>query len=288
MCVGIDLKKKQKMKKIVIPFSGDQFSEGAFEFARHLNELAPVLLTGVFLPEIYYPGDFGFSGAGALEIPALIPFLDSAFDDETEENIVHFRELCIKHNIDHRIHSATSGVALPQLIKETRFADLVIVGSETFYQTGLDNAAASDNLPSLLHKSESPVLVVPEQYEFPENVVLAYDGSKSSVFAIKQFAYLMPELSCKSTLLVYAANPDKPIPDMYYIKELAARHFNDLTILKLEADAHKYFETMMLDKRSPLLVAGAYDRSQFSNLFKKSFASDLINDFLFPVFIAHC
>ena len=39
------------MKKIILAFEGTHFSEGAFEFARKLNELRPILLTGVFLPQ---------------------------------------------------------------------------------------------------------------------------------------------------------------------------------------------------------------------------------------------
>ena len=39
------------MKTIILAFDGVHFSEGAFEFARRLNESQPVLLTGVFLPQ---------------------------------------------------------------------------------------------------------------------------------------------------------------------------------------------------------------------------------------------
>jgi hypothetical protein len=36
------------MKKVILACDGSHFSEGAFEFARRLNELRPILLTGVF------------------------------------------------------------------------------------------------------------------------------------------------------------------------------------------------------------------------------------------------
>lgn len=278
------------MNKILLPFTGNEFPEGALEFARSLNELTPVLLAGLFLPEIYYPGDFGFAAVGSPMVPALVPYPADGFDDETEKHVKRFREFCVKHGIEHRVHATVSGFVLSQLEKETRFADMVIIGSKTFYQDELSNGAeVSGYLPVFLRKSESPVLVVPEQFTFPENIVLAYDGGKSSVFAMRQFAYLLPGLASKSTLLVYATNdPAENIPDLDSIEELAARHFSDLTIFKLEADARKYFETMMLDKKSPLLVTGAYERSGFASLFRRSFASDLINDFEFPVFVAHC
>ena len=37
------------MKKILLAFDGTHFSNGAFQFARELNELEPALVTGAFL-----------------------------------------------------------------------------------------------------------------------------------------------------------------------------------------------------------------------------------------------
>ena len=50
-----------------------------------------------------------------------------------------------------------------------------------------------DYLKDVLHDVACPVLLVPEKFDFPESVILAYDGSEESVYAIKQFAYLFPE-----------------------------------------------------------------------------------------------
>jgi hypothetical protein len=47
------------MKKILIAFDGIHFSKSAFEFAKKLNEVSPVLLTGVFLPQIIFNTSFG-------------------------------------------------------------------------------------------------------------------------------------------------------------------------------------------------------------------------------------
>lgn len=276
------------MKKILIPFDGSHFSEGAFQFAENLNEFERILLAGLFLPEISYPGMYGFTGWGTLEIPALISLLEVDSDKIIEANVRHFKELCLKHGIEHRIHKGTENFALAQLQKESRYADLIIIGSQLFYNYTSDQANTEPYLTKLLHHAECPVLIVPEHYEFPVNIILAYDGSSSSVYAIKQFAYLFPNLCEKSTLLVYAEKDgDKEIPDIQYIEELAARHFNDLTFSVLEADPTKYFETWVTEKKAPLLVTGAYDRSEFSQLFKESFAEKIISNYNIPLFVAH-
>ena len=130
--------------------------------------------------------------------------------------------------------------------------------------------------------------MVPEKFDFPESIILAYDGSKESVYAIKQFAYLFPELTGAQTLLVYANDePDKDFPEKAQIEELAARHYPDLTFFKLDVDPGKYFGVWLSEKKSALLVSGSYGHAGPSHLFKKSFVKEVITDHQLPVFIAH-
>jgi nucleotide-binding universal stress UspA family protein len=276
------------MKKVIIPFDGQRFSNAAFEFARQLNEMEPLLLVGVFLPEISYPGKYGFSGMGVMEMPMLLPYLKENIEEATEANIRHFRDLCVKNHVEFRVHVANDGFALPQLAKETCYADLVIIGSQLFYDDDPADREPGAYLTTMLHHTRCPVLLLPENAEFPRKVILAYDGSDASVFAIKQFAYLLPELCRLKTYLVYADGyRTDEIPDLPYIEELGARHYTNLHIQKLKADPHKYFETMLTEKKAPLLVTGAFQRSGLSRFFRKSFADEIIKDFVAPVFIAH-
>lgn len=79
-----------------------------------------------------------------------------------------------------------------------------------------------------------PVLIVPQKFYYPENIILAYDGSESSLYAIKQFAYIFPEFCNTNITVVFAAKEnDRAMPDELLIHEFAARHFNDLNFLNL-------------------------------------------------------
>jgi len=145
-----------------------------------------------------------------------------------------------------------------------------------------------DYLRDALHAAESPVVIVPEHYQFPETNILAYDGSAESVYAIKQFAYIFPELTGNPTLLVYADNEeDADFPSKQHIVELATQHFKSLTFHKLEVASKKYFRTWIEDRNGSILVSGSFSRSVFSQLFKKSFVADIIKNHKIPVFIAH-
>lgn len=272
------------MRKILLAFDGTHYSKGAFDFARRINEDEPILLTGAFLPQVDFANSWSYANGGGT---VYIPLLESFDADAVAANIARFEEDCVRHNIEHRVHKDFSSFALPELQKESRYADLMILGSQRFYEN-LGIESPNEYLRDALHDAECPVIVAPEQFDYPESVVLAYDGSRSSVYAIKQFAYLFPELCKTRSILVYAEHKaGKGIPDEDYIKELAARHFSDLTFYELEIHPREHFPTWISNLTRPILVSGAFGRSGFSQIFKRSFASDVISDNLFPVFIAH-
>lgn len=274
------------MKKILLAFDGAHFSEGAFNFARRINELSPILLTGVFLPQIDSSALWSYS-AVAPDAGTIIPMLEEENAETIVQNIERFKSLCQSNDIEYRVHKDFTDFALPGLKGETRFADLLILGSESFYENmGVNEPNAY--LKDAIHNAECPVLIVPEQFDFPENNILAYDGSDSSVYAIKQFAYLFPEFANNKTVLLNAGDNDETtFPEEHDIEELCSRHFNNLTLFKLRVNPKKYFAVWSNEKKGSILVSGAFGRSTFSMIFRKSFVSDVIRDHKLPVFIAN-
>jgi len=273
------------MKKVIIAFDGTRFAGEAFDFAVYLNNLQPILLTGIFLPQTSISSLWSYAGGGGTG-NTYIPLMETVDAEVIQRNVETFTRLCIKNNIEHRVHRDVMDFALPELKRETRFADLLIIGSGTFYS----NAGANQQhvyLQEALTQAECPIIVVPEKATLPESLVLAYDGSSSSVFAIKQFAYLFPELTSLPTLLVYVTEKGSEFPDEVNIEELVARHYSNLSLLKLEMDPKKYFATWISEKKGALLMAGSYGRSGWSRLFRSSFVQHVINEHLLPVFIAH-
>jgi hypothetical protein len=276
--------KIQTMKKVLLMFDGAHFSKSAFEFVRQLNCLDHVLVTGVFLPQAVASSLWSYTDAmtGSVIIPAM-----PASDTEVLINSKkEFEALCLKNGMEYRVHEDAYDFALPELITETRFADLLVLGSESFYEP--DHESINDYLQEVLQRVECPVIIVPEVFKFPDNTILSYDGSASSVYAIKQFTYLFPELSKQPTLLVYAQEDDKiEFPHESNIEELTARHFQDLTLLKLEINPAKYLAAWMNNKEGAILVAGAFGRNAISQLLRKSFIKTILGNLKIPVFIAH-
>ena len=207
--------------------------------------------------------------------------------DEIDKTIEHFRSLCISNDLQFRVHKNFSEFSFPRLKRESRFADVVVLGGEQFYN-GVIYSNQYEYLKTTLHVSESPVVIVPEKYGFPDNNILAYDGSEESVYAIKQFAYVFPELAKNKTLLVFADEDyDGDIPYKDQIRELIAQHYSNLSIRPVSINPKKYFADWIKEQKGSMLVSGSFGRSGLSQMFKKSFVRDVIIEHQVPVFIAH-
>lgn len=270
------------MKKVLLAFDGTHFPQNAFDFARMLNENQTVILTGAFLPEPASTGPWSYA-YGADPFPSL-PLEDETVFEEIRRNVDKFKMLCEKNRIQYIIHQNFSDFLFPDLKKETRFADILLL-SETFYSGVQPN---DKYLKETIAEAECPVIVIPEEFDFLTSNILAYDGSASSVYAIKQFAYLFPLLALNETLLISMGKEgiDK-LPDQLFIEELATRHFPDITLMREEINPERYFSLWLAQKKNALLVTGSFGRSALSRFFKKSFITDLFEDLKLPLFIAH-
>jgi hypothetical protein len=162
---------------------------------------------------------------------------------------------------------------------------LLLLGGEVFYNTmGIE---MNDYMRETLKMAECPILIVPEHYDFPQSTLLTYDGTESAVYAIKQFAYLFPELTSAPSLLVYSNSGDELMPDKENMEELVNQHFPNIEFFKLKVAHRKFFDDWISEKKGALAVFGAFGRSALSQMFHKSFASDIIQTLKLPVFIAH-
>jgi hypothetical protein len=273
------------MKKILLACEGSHFSEGAFEFVRKLNEKETVLLAGVFLSSAEFSSLWSY--ADGMSGPLFVPVMEEKDEAGIHESVERFTTLCRKNGIEFRIHEDFFDFALSELRDETRFADLLIISSEHFYENL--NGVPNQYLLDTLHDAECPVIVVPEQFSFPEKIILAYDGSPSAVFSIKQLSYLFPEWNNRPVQLVVVQD-DAELPEIPFqvqMEEWAARHFTDLTLIRMGGTSAKEFEQWLTQQKNALLVAGSFGRSGLSRILRKSFVSEIIRHRQMPVFIAH-
>jgi hypothetical protein len=269
------------MLRISIEFDGAQFSKGAFQFAAQLNELKPVILCGYFLRQ----SDF----ASLWNPMPMLAVSDVSGKDEQQllkSSREKFQSFCREKNIHFCIEDESDTNGYHGLEIQSRFSDALIVGSETFF-SNVNSEVPNEYLKELLHLAECPVVVVPESSGFPEEIVLLYDGTASSVYAIKQFAQLFPELCGYPATLLYCSRKEETIPDHQHIKALAACHFDNLGLMNLHGPGGKSMNEWVQERKNPLVVSGAFARSDVSEMIKKSFVTEIIRDGNAILFVAH-
>lgn len=273
------------MNKIILSLDGQHFPKGAFEFVKNLNFKNKILLAGVFLSPVDYSKLLAYTGMeGITMLPEWL--IKNEDDVLVNKNISSFKDACIAEGIEFRIHKDIDLMAIASLIEETRFADVLLISSNLFY-ANVSKVQPNFYLEEILKRAECPVLMIPETYEEPGQVILAYDGNESSVFAIKQFAYVFPELAKKETILLSILSHEDELPEYSLVTELLSRHYPNLKIQTLHLKHKKDFASWMTGKPNSFIVMGAFSRSIFSHLFKKSFATDVIHDIKMPIFISH-
>lgn len=275
------------MKKVIIALDGEHFPKGAFEFAKFLNIQNEILLAGVFLSPIDYSRLMAYTGTG--EGMAIMPEWLMKNDDEEiiNKNIQLFEDACIADGMHYRVHKDNDMMALSSLVEETRFADLLLVSSELFFKN-VEPKQPNFYLEEVLKRSECPVMLIPENFKVPDQIVLSYDSGESATFAIKQFAYLFPELVKKQSILVSLSDGiAEDLPEYAMVTELLTHHYPDLKIENLPGKGRQQFVDWLTMQPDSFVVMGAFSRSALSNLFKKSFATNVIHDIKMPLFISH-
>ena len=258
--------------------------KGAFEFIKQLQQEEPVFLTGAFL----HPVNFEILVPAAFAMTT-IPAIEMMEEDQTQfkQSIREFRDRCERNAIEYTVHEESDQWGMEDLSKETRFADLMVMSEELFC-TNINTNEPNAFMQEAIHKAECPVMLLPESYKPFNRMIIAYAGKKESMFAVKEFCNLFPAFTNMETKIVYAKNEDNDeIPDMNLLEEFAGRHFSNLTIQKDYFNPKMHFNIWPNEYRNALIICGSFGRGGFSNLIKKSFAENTIQEHSNPLFIAH-
>ncbi len=270
--------------KVLFISDGVDVEQGAFEFIKEINRRSPVFLYGIFLPK---------RSLGYWLLRAGSFFLLPPYNFQTEEKLIaaacRFSDLCREHHINHSSYSGRGEAPLLKLRRESRYADYLVVSYTIFQQKNKKLRKPRQYLSRILHHCECPVIVVPDQFVFPSKNIIAFDASASSVYALKQFFYLLPDLGANSTILVnVGANNNKNGGlNKTNLESLTINHYHSLDPTCLRLNTANELSEWVVSQQAAILVAGACGRSRASQLIKRSFLSGILKDKRMPLFVAH-
>lgn len=277
------------MKKVSAAFDGLKFSEGTLQHAIELAKQSNSLLSGVFLDDFTYHSYKLFDLVGSQGVSKeKMKHLLSA-DKETRQKATDLYENeCKRAQINYVIHH-DKNIAIHELIKESIYSDIVLIGADETL-SHFNEERPTGFVKDFLTHVECPVMIIPRSYHKIEKVLLLYDGSVASVFAIKMFNYMMPWMQNLDTEVVTVLDPDKEkhIPQANLIKEFVDCHYPKAIYTVLKGDEKKeILAYLKKSTKNTLVVLGAYQRGVISMYFKESMADLLMKELDIPLFIAH-
>ena len=278
------------MEKILLVINAHKPNVKAISFACGIARDAGSRLTGVFVENVYFEyipsslqaiyDEHTVNGFGnALKEPDLV--LD------TDLSIRIFKEQCEKGNVIYEIYE-DKGEPIQEIIFESRFSDLLIIDPAINFQDREEDVPSHFTKEILLH-AECPVLLTPDEFDEVEEIVCCYDGTASSVYAIKQFIYLFPFYSHrKITILeVDHKNAEEFNESRRKLMYLLRCHFCSVLTKDLKGNAEEELFKYFFKQTGKIIVMGAYGRGSLSNLFRTSTAEMLIRMVDLPLFITH-
>lgn len=272
------------MKRILFIGAGKEFPQGAFRFLQSIFEDGEIGIMGLFFRAI----DDEFLhviSLGPIAAPEL-KLRERELEDLRAIKAMFARK-CGEANLKYQVHPNEDGWDSQLFARESRFSDLVVLSAEQFYAE-VDPSQPNLFLREALHAAECPVMVVPENYREPQRLIIAYDGSRNSVHAIKQLAYLFPSYTDLPTEFIYVKEDNSAeMPDKELLEDFTRFHFDSMNFSHLPFKAADYFADWINEKKNVLLVSGSFGRSPFSNIARESFSRQVVHEHKMPVFVAH-
>jgi nucleotide-binding universal stress UspA family protein len=278
------------MKKILLAIDGAHMNKEALNFACFIATLTHSSLTGVFLNKheetvAVMKATYGMPYVETIVAGDLPDYATK--QKAREENILLFEQTCGAKGVRSQVHINGSNVPSKTVIDESRFVDLVIVSVETSFENKFEGAPTVF-VKDVLAGAECPVMVAPLSFCRIDQIVFAYDGSRSAVFAIKQFTYLFPELTDKKAIILQV-NKEVAIPltEKEKMGGLLKMHYSGIGFRILNGKAANELFNFLQEKKNTMIVMGAYGRGWLSGLFRPSSAGALLKSVNLPFFITH-
>jgi hypothetical protein len=281
------------MEKLLVIMDSSEVNVNTIRFAAYLTRLTHSKLTGIFLdnPEPVEVGEVIIKETTELSEMVLesvvIRKTESDVDLEKmkEENIRVFHEVAGQEGVQAFIESDT--ISTGDIIQKTRFADILVIDAKTQF-FGTDQGGISHFVKDTLQDAECPVVIAPEDYVNIDNIVFCYNGIKSSVFAIKQFMYLFPQLTYKRVKIINLNAEDQRSPDEERVfADWLKYHFKDVEFLLMNDDAIPAFFNYLIKKRNDFVVMGAYGKGLLASFFGNDGNEDVGRTTNLPLFISH-
>jgi len=271
------------MKKLLLVFNGENYSEHLTDFAIKIAKQTEALLHALFtkdsarlMVQYPFPNDLSLAAGQLVSTEEM----QRQNDKLVQANFALFRDACEEANVRYKI-DGDNDITTDELVDHSAFADLILY--DATQQAGVYS------FRDLLTDTHCPVLLVPKRVTMPEKAILCYDESFSSIYAVKMYSYLFPEWKDLPTY-VLSVNPKKDNRIRYneYLTDWLPEHFSSWYRAELQGDLQReLISYIRKDDNKAIVVMGAFGRNTMSRLFHRSLANVVLEQTAASIFIIH-
>lgn len=271
------------MKKALLVMNGTFVSQHLMGSSVALAKSCGATLHAWFLIHDSSIGDMDYAFPNDLRLTENV-LTGKSIAQEDEEllkaNITLFEDACREARVPYVIE-AEHYISLRKFLHHTAFADFVIADA----RATIDQFALSD----LLSEARCPILLLSAETRNIQKIFFAYDGSYSSLYAMKQFAALFPEWNNAETHVLYATEAGrKELPSEKELAGWLRLHYPRAHTRLLTGKAPEQLARFMgKDSTDSVVVLGAYGRPGLSRLLHKSLADHLVQQVQAALFVVH-
>jgi len=278
------------MERILLAVDATNLDMPALDFACYLGKLTHSKVTGIFFENLVPLQKLVVKSAEEGQY-AEWELDENSAEYQTkkkliEKNIALFKDACANRSVTCRVERYT-GSPGGEIITESRFADLLIIDASASFNKRYEGAP-TNFVKETLRNAECPVIIAPESFEGIDEIIFTYNETPQSVFAIKQFTNLLPQLkNTKVTIVQVNEEGEWRDEETGKFKEWLQDHYSSIHFEALKGDADSELLGFLLRRKNVFIVMGAYGRTSVSQFFKHSRADILIKTISQPIFISH-
>jgi hypothetical protein len=275
------------MKNLLLAVGDKTINTVTMDFACYLARLTKSSLTGIFPKTIAHKERLVTAlSEDSLHMP-MSGNDEGGAEDSAKERISRFEDACTSRNIVPDLHTPISN-SWDDLIEATRYADAVIIDSDFTLHEHILEANPTHWAKKLLHESACPVIVAPLSFDTINEVIFTYDGSNSSLFAIREFLHIFPELvDTKATVLQVWLEDDERPKEQHQLIRWVKSQVNTVESVVLEATSNERLTEYLLSHPGALITMGGFGRGRMSRILQPSASGSVARLVSSPLFIAH-
>ena len=271
------------MKKILVILHANTIAQHVMDHSIDISKKCAATLEFIFIHSDLDFAEYNYSFPNDLSLTRNNITGKTTQEEDAEllqSNKRLVEDICKTAEINYIIHTSLT-LNLGHLIELSAFSDLIITDAT-------EESLQQYHIIDLLTGAHCPVYLVSKTAQKIEHIVLTYDGSFSSIHAIKSYANLFPGMMQLPSTLVYITHDHSDeFPREKNIKSWLPEHFKNVDFKIIHGKVANELISFVKNIPGSLTIMGSFGRSSISRLFHKSLANAVIAEGCSTLFITH-